>query len=209
MTKPTYDQGFWEALWAKTLREHPDKVAQRPPNARLVSELEGATPGRALDAGCGHGAESLWLAARGWKVTALDFSARALAQGRSMADAAGEDISGAIEWVEGDLGAWTPVPAHFDLVVCLYVHVAGSVEAMVQRLAGGVAPGGTLFMLGHRPVDPETGQETPAAGQRQVSVESALAALDPEAWEILIAEEHPRFVSGSGVDAVIHARRRS
>ena len=49
---------------------------------------------------------------------------------------------------------------------------------MVQRMAAGVAPGGTLFMVGHRPIDPATGARTPAAGQVQVSVEEASAALD-------------------------------
>lgn len=66
MTDPTCDQPFWEQLWAKTLREHPEKVAQRPPNARFVAELANFRAGRALDAGCGHGAETLWLAERGW-----------------------------------------------------------------------------------------------------------------------------------------------
>ncbi|HEX2671488.1 MAG TPA: hypothetical protein VHM25_11480, partial [Polyangiaceae bacterium] len=54
---PRFDQAFWEQLWAKTLREHPDKVARRPPNAQLMAELSELAPGRALDAGCGHGAE--------------------------------------------------------------------------------------------------------------------------------------------------------
>jgi putative transposase len=39
-------------------------------------------------------------------------------------------------------------------VVCLYVHMSGSVEEMVQRMATGVARGGTLFLVGHRLVDP-------------------------------------------------------
>ncbi len=209
MTKPTYDRSFWEQLWAKTLREHAEKVAQRPPNAHLVSEAVNLRPGRALDAGCGHGAETLWLAARGWRVTAVDFSASALAQGRSMAEAVGADFAERIEWIEGDLATWPAQPEHFDLVVSLYVHVAGSVEAMVRRMAGGVAVGGTLFMVGHRPTDPTTGAATAAAGQVQVSVESALAALDPRCWELVVAEERPRPVAGTGVDAVIRARRIS
>src|SRR4029077_9844994 len=93
VTKPTYDQSFWEQLWSKTLREHADKVAQRPPNAHLVGEVVNLHPGRALDAGCGHGADTLWLAALGWQVTAVDFSASALAHGRSMAQAVGPDVS--------------------------------------------------------------------------------------------------------------------
>lgn len=207
MSTPTYDQSFWEQLWSKTLREHADKVAQRPPNAHLVAEIANLNPKRALDAGCGHGSETLWLAAHGWNVTAVDFSASALAHGRAMAEAA--NFSERIDWQEGDLATWTAEPDHFDLVVCLYVHIAGSIEEMVRRMANGVAVGGTLFMVGHRPIDPATGAATAAAGQSQVSVESARAALDSKHWEFVVAEERQRSIAGSGVDAVIRARRIS
>ena len=90
----------------------------------------------------------------------------------------------------------------YDLVLSLYVHVAGSVPEMVRRLAAGVARDGTLLLVGHRPVDPATGAPTRAAGQVQVSVEEALEALDPGRWEITVAP-------GTGVDAVIRARRRA
>lgn len=205
----TYDRAHWEQLWAKTLREHPDKVAQRPPNAHLIAEVAGLNPGRALDAGCGHGAETLWLVAHGWEVTAVDFSAVALTHARATAEALGPEIAERVTWVEGDLSVWTPTPTHFDLVVCLYVHVAGSVDEMVRRMASGVAPGGALLMVGHRPVDPATGNATAAAGQVQISVENAVAALDPIAWELVVAEDRPRAVAGTGVDAVVHARRRA
>lgn len=208
MTKPRFDQDFWEQLWSKTLREDADKVARRPPNAHLLVEAAKLPPGRALDAGCGHGADTLWLAAHGWQVTAVDFSKAALAQGRSMAEAAGPDIAERIAWIESDLAAWTVERGHYDLVVCLYVHVAGSVADMVGRMANGVAPGGTLFLVGHRPIDPGTGAATAAANQTQVSVEAAIAALDSKTWELVVAEERPRAVTGSGVDAVVRARRR-
>jgi SAM-dependent methyltransferase len=209
VTEPAYDQPFWERLWSKTLLEHADKVAQRRPNTHLVGEGGNLHPGRALDAGCGYGADTLWLAAHGWQVTAVDFSASALAHARSMAEAAGAGVSERIVWVEGDLATWTTQPAHFDLVACLYVHAAASVEEMVRRMASGVAVGGTLFMVGHRPIDPATGAATAAAGQVQVSVESAVAALDPRQWEVIVAEERPRPVAGTGVDAVVRARRLS
>jgi 2-polyprenyl-3-methyl-5-hydroxy-6-metoxy-1,4-benzoquinol methylase len=203
----TYDRAYWEQLWAKTLHEHAGKVARRPPNTHLVAEVDSLRPGRALDAGCGHGAETLWLAAHGWEVTAVDFSASALAHARSTAEALGPDIAERIAWVEGDLAAWTPRRNDFDLVVCVYVHVAGSVDEMVRRMASGVAPGGTLFMVGHRPIDPMTGKPTAAASQVQVSIENVIAALDPSAWELVVAEERPRAVAGTGVDAVVLARR--
>jgi 2-polyprenyl-3-methyl-5-hydroxy-6-metoxy-1,4-benzoquinol methylase len=167
---PTFDQDFWERLWSKTLREASDKVARRPPNAHLIAAVAGLPLGRALDAGCGHGADTLWLAAHGWRLTAVDFSAAALAHGRSMAEAAGADVAERIDWIQSDLANWAPEPRQYDLVVCLYVHVAGSMEAMVRRMANGVAAGGTLFLVGHRPIDPSTGMDgrgRPGSGLRR------------------------------------------
>ena len=208
MADETYDQSSWERRWAQVVRDSPDKLATRPPSAALLAETRDLQPGLALDAGCGHGSEAIWLASWGWRVTAVDFSATALDYGRSTAEAAGAEVAERIEWVAGDLGRWTPPPGRFDLVCCLYVHVAGSVTEMVSRLAGGVAPGGTLLMVGHRPVDPATGAPTPAADQVQVSVEAARQALDRSEWQLVVAEERPRAAVGSGVDAVIRAVRR-
>ena len=205
MTDDRFDRDSWERRWSQALREHPDRVARRPPNAHLLAEIADLEPGLALDAGCGHGAEAIWLAASGWQVTAVDFSVTALEHARSTAQAVGDGVAERIEWVEGDLGRWTPSPRHFDLVSSLYVHVAGSMGEMVTRLATGVAPGGTLFMVGHLPVDPATGEPTPAAGQVQVTVDAAVEALDAGDWHIEVAEERRRAEAGSGADAVVRA----
>lgn len=203
----SFDREFWETRWAQALREHGDKIARRPPNAHLVETAAPLTPGLALDAGCGNGAETLWLATNGWRVTAVDFSALALESGSAAAQAIGADVAERIEWVEGDLGTWTPPQRRYDLVVSLYVHVAGAMQEMIARLGAAVAPAGTLLLVGHRPLDPVTGQATPAAGQSQVSVEDALAALGEQQWSVL-AEERPRAAAGEGVDAVVCAIRR-
>lgn len=207
MPDESLDRDAWERRWAQVLREHPDQVAERPPNAHLLGEVQNLAPGHALDAGCGHGAETIWLAVAGWQVTAVDFSATALDHARSTAETVGTDVARRITWVEADLGTWAPPPGRFDLVCSLYVHVDGSVEDAVARLGAGVAPGGTLLLVGHRPVDPGTGRPTPAAGQVQVSVEAALAALDPREWQVEVAEERPRSAAGTGVDAVVRAIR--
>ena len=207
MTDETFDRNSWERRWAQVLRDSPEMLANRPPNPLLLAEIGDLQPGVALDAGCGHGSEAIWLAASGWRVTAVDFSATALDYGRSTADALGADVAERIDWVEGDLGSWTPPPGRFDLVSCLYVHVAGSMVEMVQRLGTGVAPGGTLLLVGHRPTDPATGVPTPAAGQVQVSVDEAVQALGPDEWQVVVAEERPRAAVGSGVDAIVRAVR--
>jgi SAM-dependent methyltransferase len=201
-----FDRSSWEERWSNVLRDHADRVSHRPPNAHLTAEVASLRPGRALDAGCGHGSDTIWLASRGWQVTAVDFSATALGHARSTAEAMGADVAARIDWVEGDLATWTPQPRHYDLVACLYVHVAGPVGEMVRRMACGVACGGTLLLVGHRPIDPATGAETAAAGQVQVSVEDAVSALDPGRWAFMLAEDRPRAISGTGVDAVICAR---
>jgi SAM-dependent methyltransferase len=208
MTNEDFDRSSWERRWAQVVRDSPEKLSSRPPNHHLVAEAGDLPPGVALDAGCGHGSEAIWLAASGWQVTAVDFSETALAYGRSWADTVGADIAGRIEWVTADLGSWSPPSRRFDLVSCLYVHVAGSVPEMVRRLGEGVAPGGTLLLVGHRPVDPETGAPTPAAGQVQVSVDEARQALDPQEWQVVVAEDRARAVAGTGVDAVVRAVRR-
>jgi SAM-dependent methyltransferase len=204
-----FDRDFWDGRWSEVLREHATQVAQRPPNAYLTAVAGELTQGRALDAGCGNGTEALWLASRGWRVTAVDFSAPALAHGRSSAESLGPEVTARLEWVEGDLGVWAPAVDHYEFVSSLFVHVAGAVDEMVARLAAGVAPGGTLLLVGHLPIDPLTGVETPAAGQVQVTVEDAVAVLDGSRWELSIAENLARTVAGSGFDAVICAQRRA
>lgn len=190
-----FGRDSWERRWSQALSK--GAHAGRPPNAHLVAEVADLRPGRALDAGAGHGAETIWLAAHGWEVTAVDFAMTALDHARSTAEALGADVAGRIEWIAADLGTWAPPPEAYDLVACLFVHIAGSVPEMVQRLAAGVATRGTLVLLGHRP----------APGQVQVSVDDVVGTLEPDRWQIVVAEERPR-ASGNGVDAVVCARRR-
>jgi SAM-dependent methyltransferase len=204
----TFDKDSWERRWSRALGEHAHAASRRPPNAHLLAEAASLPPGRALDAGAGHGTESLWLATQGWRVTAVDFAWTALDHARTRADELGAAVAERVAWVEADLATWAPPPQHYDLVACLYVHVAGSVREMVRRLAAGVAPGGTLLLVGHRPVDPATGAPTRAAGQVQISVDTAVAALDPGRWEIVVAEDRPRQAAGTGVDAVVRATAR-
>lgn len=204
MASDAFDRDSWERRWSAALAAHPD-LATKPPNAQFVAAIGELPSGTALDAGCGHGAEAIWLATSGWRVTAVDFSATALDHARTTAISLGAEVTSRIDWIEGDLATWAPPARQFDLVSSLYMHIAGSVEGTVRRLASGVAPGGTLLLVGHQPVDPDTGGLTPAAGQTQVNVAAAIAALDSPEWTILVAEERRRAQAGTGVDAVIRA----
>ena len=70
----------WEARYADS-----DRIWSGRPNATLVGLVGSLTPGRALDLGAGEGADALWLASLGWRVTGLDLSETALGRARAAA----------------------------------------------------------------------------------------------------------------------------
>ena len=116
------------------------------PNRLFAAEVGGLEPGRALDVACGEGRNAVWLAERGWAVTAVDFSDVALGKGARLAESRGVDV----DWVVADILEYKPEPAAFDLVAVLYLQLPHDELARALRNAvRGVAPGGTLVVLGH------------------------------------------------------------
>lgn len=116
------------------------------PNGRLVAEVADLTPGRALDVRCGEGADAIWLARRGWTVTAIDISDVAVCRAREAAELAGATV----EWVCGD-ALQTPFPARsFDLVSMQYPALPKAAgEAAVRTLLDTVRLGGLLLAVDH------------------------------------------------------------
>lgn len=116
------------------------------PNQFLESEAADLAPGRALDVACGEGRNALWLAGRGWQVTAVDFSEAGIATGRRRAD----EVGVTVDWVVADVVEWEPEPAGFDLVVIAYLQLpAPRLATVLGHAVDAVAPGGTLVAIGH------------------------------------------------------------
>jgi SAM-dependent methyltransferase len=116
------------------------------PNGRLVAEVGDVTPGRALDVGCGEGADAIWLARGGWTVTAIDVSEVALRRARAAADLAGA----AVEWICGDALQMGFPAGSFDLVSMQYPALPKAAgEAAVRALLDTVRPGGLLLAVYH------------------------------------------------------------
>lgn len=116
------------------------------PNGRLVAEVADLTPGRALDVGCGEGGDAIWLAQRGWAVTAIDISDVAITRA-----AEGAQLSGvAVDWVVGD-ALHRPFPARsFDLVSMQYPALPKDAgETAVWTLLETTRPGGLLLAVFH------------------------------------------------------------
>jgi 2-polyprenyl-6-methoxyphenol hydroxylase-like FAD-dependent oxidoreductase/SAM-dependent methyltransferase len=134
------------AKWDARYSERDGAMWSGRPNGRLVAEVADLTPGRALDVGCGEGADAIWLARRGWTVTAIDISEVATSRAREAVELAGA----AVDWVCGD-ALQTPFPARsFDLVSMQYPALPNAAgDAAVRALLDTVRPGGLLLAVYH------------------------------------------------------------
>lgn len=220
-----FDKEYWEQHW-RLSAAGPGSMSGNPPNPYLARETSELVPGTALDAGCGAGAEAIWLASHGWQVTAADISAQALARAAERATASG--VSERLRWVEADLSVWHP-DARFDLVMTHYAHPAMPQLEFYDRIAGWVASGGTLLIVGHLHThhsvtsggrehgqrqghDHGTGHHPPA--EASATAATITARLDEAAWEVVTAEERHRTLTGHGGvgvalhDVVVRATRR-
>lgn len=141
-----FGEAAQRAEWDERYSEPDGNLWSGRPNGRLVAEVADLVPGRALDVGSGEGADALWLASRGWSVTAIDVSEVAVRRARE----AGARAGATVEWVCGD-ALQTPFPSRsFDLVSLQYpVLPKASGEPAVRRLLDTVRPGGLLLAVYH------------------------------------------------------------
>ena len=134
------------AEWDTRYSERDGAMWSGRPNGRLVAEVSEIRPGAALDVGCGEGADAIWLARRGWTVTAVDISDVALGRAREAAGRAGV----VVEWVCGD-ALLMPLPSgSFDLVSLQYPALPKAAgEPAVRALLDTVRGGGLLLAVYH------------------------------------------------------------
>ena len=185
-----------------------EQVWSGRPNFALVTEVSGLRPGRALDVGCGEGADAVWLARQGWEVTALDVSTVALRRAALHAQESAVDV----QWVHAGL-VEAPPAAGFDLVSAQYPALLRTPGADAERsLLAAVAPGGTLLVVHHADVDVKHGEDHGFDPADYVSPLDVAALLDDD-WQVEIDERRPREApAGTGSqhthDLVLRARRR-
>ncbi|GAA1077697.1 class I SAM-dependent methyltransferase [Nocardiopsis metallicus] len=213
MLSEDFDKEYWEKRYGGHGGHagHGGQGVRTSP--QLVAEASDLEPGTALDAGCGEGGDSLWLASRGWRVKAVDLSETALGRGRERAAAQGPEIADRITWEQADLTRWAPPEGHFALVTSQYVHTTGSLRDLLARLAAAVAPGGTLLFVGHHPGDEQSTHDRGHDAHVHFTAPELAADLDRADWEVLVAEDRSHRVTRpdgrefSMHDAVIRARR--
>ena len=173
--------------WDEMYRGH-DQVFSGNPNGVLVAETVDLPPGRALDVGCGEGADALWLARRGWQVTAVDISEVALRR----AATAATDVQDRVSWARADLLTTPPPAGAFDLVSVHYFPLKRQPgHAALRGLLDAVASGGTLLFATHALADLALYQEKGFDPADYYQPDDIAQLLD-STWDVMINEARPR-----------------
>lgn len=186
--KPDDAVQFWEERYRSAERVWSGRV-----NPRLAEVTADLPVGRALDLGCGEGADALWLAERGWQVVAVDVSATALRRATEAASA--RNLLARIDFQRHDLNESFP-DGTFDLVSAQYLHSPARLErdGVLQRAAERVNRGGVLLIVDH-------GAPPPWAEHHDhhfAGIEEVLGSLDLDAprWTRLRTEAVEREMVG-------------
>ncbi|HYO17285.1 MAG TPA: class I SAM-dependent methyltransferase [Dermatophilaceae bacterium] len=190
-----HDAPEWDARYAGS-----ERVWSAAPNAWVAATIRDWFTGRALDLGAGEGRHSVWLAALGWQVTAVDFSAVGIERARQGAQEVGVEV----DWVVDDVRTWQPPRgATFDLVLVSYLHLDGDVLA---RARGWLAPGGALVVIGHALRNLTEGVGGPS-DVRLLHTEAGYRVASEGLLVEQLGEVVRRAPQGDAIDLVLVARR--
>jgi SAM-dependent methyltransferase len=203
-----HTQDYWDELYRQQ-----SQIWSGRPNGHLVAETENLRPGRALDVGCGEGADAEWLALRGWDVLAIDISEVALSRARARAARLDAHVAARITWRQVDLLSRPQLPTDFALVSIQFMHLPEPERSRVfGQLAALVAPGGSLLVVAHDPSDLHTDVGRPAEPEIFYTAQQVADSLG-DSWDVVACESRPRVTrTEDGAahaikDAVLHAVR--
>lgn len=186
------DARAWDERYAAS-----EMVWSAGPNQFVEAEVSGLAPGRALDLAAGEGRNAIWLAERGWQVTAVDFSLVGLDKGRQVLarHPRGRDLH--VEWVQADVLEYDAGPVGHDLVLVAYLQLpTDEIHQACRRAFAALAVGGTFLLVAHDSTNLTEGTGGPQDPDLLYTAEDVLAALDGERFEVVRAERVERRVPG-------------
>lgn len=200
-----FDQAFWDDRYSSA-----PALWSGQPNHHLVIEAADLTPGTALDVGCGEGADSIWLAERGWDVTALEISEVAIDRAARAASERLGDEATRINFCHANIFEWLPETT-FDLVSAQFFHMPPETRSGIwEKLISAVGPGGTLLVVAHDADDPHVKEHRSHEPDLFYKGSEIAEAVGNSGWVIVKNAVGARTRSDTGedfLDLVFKARR--
>ena len=177
------------------------------PNDFLVEVASQIPAGPVLCLAEGEGRNAVWLASRGYEVTAVDASTVGIAKAQALARARGVKIV----TVAADLSDYTIEPGFWAGIVAIFAHLPPALRRTVHRgAAAGRAPGGVFVLEAFTPAQMAYGTGGPSQLEllyQLVDLRDDLASL-----EIVIGRELEREilegVYHTGLSAVVQVLAR-
>lgn len=155
------------------------------PNQFVVAACRKLRPGRALDLGAGEGANAVWLAGRGWQVTAVERGT--VEVGRIQSHSA--LLNHPVDAIVGDAVGYRPRPQTFDLILLSYLQLPEhQLRQAFHNVVPGLAPGGRVLVVAHDASNLDQGWGGPRDPSLLTTPEVVAGLLAGLGLEVLRAE---------------------
>ena len=196
------DASDWDARYSQS-----ELVWGAPPNNVVVEQVTALPGGRALDLACGEGRNAIWLATRGWDVTAVDFSQVAIDKGRTVATRSPRAVRDRITWRTDDVVS-AEFESGYDLVLVVYLHLpADQRRSVLDRATASLNPGGVLLVVGHDITNIAEGIGGPQDLSVLYSPDDVVRELDGDIVIRLATRRERATDAGIAIDALVVAVR--
>ncbi|QCB49824.1 class I SAM-dependent methyltransferase [Rhodococcus sp. PAMC28707] len=196
------DAAAWDEKYAAK-----ELVYGTPPNAAVVDYVTTLPRGCALDLAAGEGRNALWLATRGWDVTAIDFSSVALTKGRRIAQNSPKSVRDRLTWVHADVTKLSAEP-DYDLVLVLYLHLPPEQRrTAIHNAIRALKPDGILMILGHHSLNLTEGVGGPQELEILYTPEELASDIDGLGVVHRAENLYRQTDQGAAIDALLLASR--
>lgn len=161
-----YNRKYWEDMYGTSIDDLPWEIKEAPSELRECIESNRVEGGRALDAGCGTGNFSVFLAKNGFDVTGVDYSEKAIA----VAKERNKDAKLPITYLRADLARLKEAlpDSQFDLILDYKVahHLpADKLRAYIEQCLHLLKTGGRILLICYSDKDTDAAGSQSAIGK--------------------------------------------
>jgi len=197
MAEPLSAQMMWDDRYRTE-----EYVYGTEPNAFLLENVDEIPSGDVLCLADGEGRNSVFLAKRGRRVSAIDLSEVGVTKARELARSRGVDIN----FVVADLRTYDMGVERWGAIVSIFAHMPPKVRANVHaRVVTALAPGGVFVLEAYRPDQKGRGTGGPSLPEMMMNLEEL--RRDFAALDLTVAREVDRDIregrGHQGVGAVV------